>query len=339
MRVVAIVQFYFSYVLPRAEDWDSHSLEFQLPEFRVLVRPRTSDEALFPCEIDRTLSSMRLSLTRVTPPIGETSLTVRERCHDRIEARVEGSISSPQAIKEPSVQEPFLLAAVKCCNIFLNHCRTICRSPFIRGIERHYRLEDQQYYILVPHSITWFDGETGGGLPAYDGGVNACAKSGSVLSPERSAVTWTQILGSFREGQEPDLARSLLVDAEESLRTERLREAILHLAVSCEVAVGDYLQKTGRLNDPSIKQIRKENRSFAEKYLHQIPIKLAGRSLLQDNPTAFELIRRLYLTRNKVAHEGRCYYKEGGLEVRVDDKRAAEFLRAAESALEWIVEL
>jgi len=338
MKAIAVIQFYFSYVLPRAEDWDSHPLGFQITDFKVLIRPRAPDEDLFLYEIDQTLSTMQLSLTRLTPPIGRTSLTVRDYCHDRVEARVESSVSSPQAVQELSIQESFLLAAIKCCNIFLNHCRTISRSPFIRGVPRHYRLEDHRHYILIPYSITWFDGETGNKLPAYMGGVNASASSGAVLSPERGSVTWTQIIGGLMEGQEPNLPRSLLVDAEESLRTERLREAILHLAVSCEVATNDYLRKTGRLN-LSIKQIRKEKSSFAVKYLDKIPAKLAGRSLRHDNPKAFDLIEKLYRTRNNIVHEGRCYYKESGLDIRVDDELAAEFLRATETALEWLAQL
>jgi len=340
MRAVAVIQFYFSYVLPRAEDWGSDPLGFQLPDFKVLIRPRAPDEDLFPNEIDQTLSTMQLSLIRLNAPMGQTSLVVRDYCHDRIEARVESSVPSPQAVQEPPIQESFLLAAIKCCNIFLNHCRTISRSPFIRGIQRDYRLEDQRYYIRIPRSITWFDGETGNQLPAYEEGtVNAAAASGALLSPERGSVTWAQIISSLSEGQEPNLPRSLLVDAEESLRTERLREAILHLAVSCEVAANDHLRRTGRLSDPFVKQIRKEKSSFAVKYLDKIPAKLAGKSLRYDNPKAFELIEKLYRVRNNVMHEGRCYYKESGFEIRVDDELATAFLRATETALEWLAQL
>src|SRR5919109_5506883 len=175
MKTVVVFQFYFPYVLPRADDWPSGHIGFQFPEFTVGLHPRNPDEELFPHEIDQTLSTVSLSLTRLSLPTGLTSLTVRERCHDRIEVRVHGEIDSPSDAKREAIQEKFRDIAVRACNVFLNHCRVVARSPFVIGVERNYRIEDGRFYILTPHTITWFSGEDGSFLPAYEGDVNGAA--------------------------------------------------------------------------------------------------------------------------------------------------------------------
>jgi hypothetical protein len=60
-----------------------------------------------------TLSTMSLSLARVSPPTRLTSLTVRERCHDRIEVRVHGEIGSPGDAKREDIQAEFRGIAVR----------------------------------------------------------------------------------------------------------------------------------------------------------------------------------------------------------------------------------
>lgn len=340
MKIIALIQFYLDYVLPRADDWDGAQVPFQLQEFVVTVHPRNPDEELFPHEIDQTLSSMSLSLVRLNPPTGRTHLLVGDRCHDRVEVRVEGTISAPELAQDPETQSTFLQAAVKCCNVFLDHCRVASRSPFVHGIERHYKPEEDRHYILTPHTISWFDGESGQPLPIFEGEVNARASSGALQSPERGRVSIAQVAASLKAGIEPGLPLSFLVDTEEMLRTERLREATVSMAMSCEVAANEFLRRYNKLDDPQVKKIRNSRVSFAEKYFDRICTIVAGRSLKIDDPETFKLVENLYRARNNVVHQGRCYYRsDSGAEITVDEKLGSKFLQATETTLDWLENL
>lgn len=119
MKAIAVFQFYFPYVLPRAHDWPTGHIGFEFSDYAVSLHPRNPDEELFPHEIDQTLSTMSLALSRISLPTGLTSLTVRDRCHDRIEVRANGEIDSPSDAKREDIQERFRNVAVRACNIFL----------------------------------------------------------------------------------------------------------------------------------------------------------------------------------------------------------------------------
>lgn len=339
MKAVAIFQFYFPYVFPRALDWVERFLGFNFDDFHVVVHPRDPNEKLFPHEIDDTLSTMRLTLSRVSLPTGVVSLAVRERSLDRIEVRVHGELVSPDDAKRVDIQQSFMEVAIRACNLFLDHCRVAARAPFLAGVERHYRPEDDQYYVLTPHSVTWFNEEDGQPVPAYRGDVNGAASSGAIRSPERGSVTMARIEQSFQAGEQPSLPLSLLVDAEERIVTLRLREAILALGTGLEVASNEYIRRTGTDNDPQVKGFLVQRVSFGEKRFHLVPMHVSGRSLKSEDFDTFDLVEKAYRTRNNVVHEGRVYYVDAGASITVDDRLATEFLVASESAVHWLAAL
>jgi hypothetical protein len=339
MKVIAIFQFYFPYVLPRADDWPSGHIGFKYPDFMVGLHPRNPDEALFPYDIDKTLSTMSLSLARISPPTGLTSLTVQERCHDRIEVRVHGDIDSPNDAKMENIKEKFLDIAIHACNTFLNHCRVAARSPFVIGLERNYRIEDGRFYILTPYTTSWFCEEDGSLLPAYEGNVNGDASSGGVRSPESGVTSFAVIEQSLQACEYPNLPQSLIVDAEEYIRTQRLREAIISLGTACEVASNEYLNRTGRSNEPRIKSILRRHDSFAEKRYHLLTDYISGKSFKTEEFTNFELIEKAYRTRNNLVHQGRLFFEDSGSVVDVNQQLATQFLAASEASIEWITSL
>lgn len=326
-------------MLPRADDWPLGHIGFQFPEFKVGLHPRNPDEELFPHEIDKTLSTVSLTLSRVSLPTGLTSLTVRDRCHDRIEVRVHGEIDSPGDAKGDDVQEKFRDVAVRACNVFLNHCRVTARSPFVVGVERQYRIEDGRFIMLTPHTITWFNGEDGSFLPAYEGDVNAALSSGAVRSPESGTTSFAALQQSLQAGEHPNLPRSLIVDAEEHLRTQRLREAVISLGTACEVASNDYLNRTGRSAEPQVRRILSRRESFGEKRYHLLTDYLNGRSFKNEDFANFEFIEKAYRTRNNLAHQGRLFFEDAGSVVDVNQQLATQFLAATEAAIAWITSL
>jgi hypothetical protein len=339
VKAIAVFQFYFPYVLPRADDWPTEHIGFQFPNFTVGIHPRSLSEELFPHGIDKTLSSMTLTLARISLPTGMSALTVRDRCHDRIEVRVHGELADSSDAKLEDVQEAFRDVAIRACNAFLNHCRVIARTPFVAGVERHYRIEDGRFYVLTPHTITWFNGEDGSFLPAYEGDVNGAASSGAVRSPESGSASMSLIQQSFQSGEQPSLPRSLIVDAEEHVRTLRLREAIIALGTSCEVASNEYLTRSGRSADPQTRSILKSRASFAEKRFHLLTNLLSGRSLKSEDFTNFDLIKKTYRTRNNLAHEGKLYFEDAGNAINVDQQLSTRFLAACEVTIAWIESL
>lgn len=336
VKVIAVYQFYFPYVLPRGEDWSSQPFGVDLGRFVVGIHPRTSDELLFPDAIDKTLSSMELHLERVEPPTSRMRTSVADRALDRIQVRVDSDLSSTDEAQQSKVQDQFLEAAIRACNLFLEHCRIIARSPFVTGVERHYHLKTQRYIVLTPYTVTWFEGEKGKGLPVYPGNVNGQASSGAIASPERGTASMQAIFESMQRSREPSLPLALLLDAEAAVRTLRIREAIIALASACEVSSDQYLQRLGKIDDSGVERILSKRISFAEKRFHRITDYLSGRSLQREIPHVYRRIENLYRTRNKVAHEGRAYFEEGGQTINVDQELTATFLEAAEKTIPWI---
>ncbi len=337
MNFIVLVQLYFDYVLPRDDDWFGKRLPFDAGNYKVWIRPRNLDEELFPNEIDKTLSSMALGLKRLNYPQGQTQLKVAEQCHDRIEAQIHGEIGNLAEIDIKEKGYEILQIAIKCCNVFLSHCRTISRVPFVHGVERHFKLQDNRSYILTPYSISWSDDKCVH-LPVYNG-VNATASSGAVLSPERGQIKLEQVVASLNASIQPNLPRSFYVDADEYLRTGRLREATVAMAMACEVASNEFLQRVGRAVDSQVEQILRSRHSFAEKRLHEIPQLIAARSLQAEQPATYTLMEHLYRTRNNVVHQGKCVYMEHGRDIEVDERCCAEFLQAVDFTLDWIENL
>lgn len=325
--------------MPRSDDWHNKGVVFNFPNFVVKVRPRNLEEELFSSEIDKTLSTMQLTLSRISLSIGPISRSVKDICLDKIETIVEGEVNSKDEINNTEIQAAYKKLAVRACNEFIDHCRVVSRSLFMTGIEEHYRLQDRKYYVLIPHTISWFDGETGMGLPAYEGGVNAAAGSGVIQSPERGSVTMVSIQQSLSKGKDPNLIDSLLLDARERIVILRFREAILSICTACEVASNEYLSRKGKVNDAQAKKLLKKKVSFAVKRFDLLTNLISGKSLKGENAATFDLIEKACRSRNNIAHEGCAIYEDGGSTIEVDAPIATEFLEAAENAVKWLANL
>jgi hypothetical protein len=204
------------------------------------------------------------------------------------------------------------------------------------GVERHYRIEDGRFYLLTPHTITWFNGDDGSFLPAYEGNVNGAASSGAVRSPESGSANFALLQQSLQSGEYPSLPRSLITDAEEHLRTQRLREAIISLGTACEVASEECLIRTGREGEAQVKEILRRYDSFAERRYHLLTNYLSSRSFKNEDLSSFELVEKTYKTRNKLAHKGQLCFGDAGKVIEVDQKLATHFLAASEKAINWI---
>jgi hypothetical protein len=227
--------------------------------------------------------------------------------------------------------------AIQAANLFLDHCRLIAHSPFVLGIQRHFRLQDQRFYVLTPRTVAWFDGVTGERLPVFDGDVNGQIASGAIPSPERGAATMQAIHTSIRNGPLPDLAKTLILDAEAALVTLRIRETLLAIGTACEVASDRYISRHGATSDPRVRKcLSRRDTSFAVRRYDLIPKLVSGRSFLDEAPDGFADIERAYRARTSVTHDGRSCYREEQSEVVVDPAIAMRFLLAAQRAIAWL---
>lgn len=333
-------QFYFPYVLPRAADWDGRGVLFRAGELSIRIRPRRDDEPLFPNDVDKTLANMTVTLTRLPLPGSETKTVVRDECHDRLEALVQGEVSSVDEAREADVQAKFELRAIEAANQFLAHCRAVAGSPFVLGVQRRFRIEDQQHHVLNPRTIAWFDGDSGERLPVFADNVNATATSGAIASPERGEASMAAVQASLARGPLPDLVQALLLDAEEALVTLRIREALVAIGTSAEIASDQYIERLkGWGNRQVCQTLKRSDLSFAARRYDRVPAILSRRSFATYAPDSFSDLERMYRARNSVAHTGRTVLQEGGREAEVDTVIATHLLVATRKAVDWIAAL
>jgi len=344
MIVAAIVQFYFDHFLPTDESWpDGFTIDFE--DYRVNIEPRRAGDELFPEDIDRTLSTAEMTLAPLSRPGGVLAVRMADRILDRIKLTViKRDVERAEDGSLPEgLEKDFIDVAVEAVDVIFSHLRVLADALFVDGVRREYRLEYGQFYVLSPHTITWFGGEDEAALEPlgiYPGRVNATAASGAIRAPERGAVEFERLNESLTlYGTEPPLPDSLLVTAQERVTQLFLREAVVGMATACEVASEQYLARMGREGD-DVKQILNDrNLSFADKRFDRIPQLVSGRSLKTEHELEFDNVQRLYRTRNSVAHAGELSYSEGGITTKIDQKVAYEFLLAAHEAVAWLKQL
>lgn len=90
--------------------------------------------------------------------------------------------------------------------------RALAGAVFVSGVRRDYSPEHHRFFIMVPHTISWFGGvdETSlPPLPVYEGRVNAAASPGALRSPERGEVGFQEFHESLaKHGETPPLPPS-----------------------------------------------------------------------------------------------------------------------------------
>lgn len=126
---------------------------------------------------------------------------------------------------------------------------------------------------------------------------------------------------------EAPVYEGILLDAFRAVKDNDFRSALLYSALAVEAMAGELIdaehakllaarpptphiravtiqegKSKGGLEDPVFKWMRKSGR-FAE-LLHELPLYVLRRSLKQDLPEVYQQARRLYQTRNSLAHRG-----------------------------------
>lgn len=338
--LACVVQVYFEQFLPTDNSWPEH-FGLETERFKVRVAPRHHGDDLFPEDIDRTMSTMEFTLTPLAKPGGSVVTRVGERVMDRIGLTVIDDSRTPAPMSLHDLQmDEMVDTALEVAAGIIAHCRTVSESPWLRGVQREHRPQDQRLYTLNPHTVTWFAGDEATALAplaVYEGAVNATASSGAIRSPEAKRVAFGHLLDSLKSfGREPDIVRELLVTAEERLIQLHLREAVVALASALEIAAEAFVERYPTADLSDIRSDR--SLSFAMRHYARIPDRVAGRSLQADDPDTFGQIEAAYRTRNNVAHAGALEYRRAdGTTVQVDRHAVQMFLGATRHAITWLV--
>lgn len=343
MKVLALVQIYLPYFLPRTPDWSAPRYFqhfFDIEGQRVNVHPRKADEELFPNPIDKELAKVEIEIQSgfIMPSDVPRAIAVRDRCFDRIEAQVLGEVANKDLCRQQEVASAYRRSAISACNKFLYHCRVAGRDGEIGGLIWHYSFDHDRCYFSYPHTLIWFDAETRNVLTDDDGKPLWIAQTGALRSPVRVPIDLSIVNASLSANQEPKLSVALLVSAKERLMVDQLHEGVVCLASACEVASTQFIQRKGLSSDPTVIQILREHKSFAQKRYDDITRLAIGRSLKAENPIAFTLLENAYKTRNSAVHNGELKYNDNALskEIWVTRSMANEFFRGCESAIDWI---
>lgn len=276
----------------------------------------------------------------IVPAGAPTEINIRDLCYDRLEVHVYGEVASRDECMTPEAVWRFLGPAATGCNEFLYSCRVAGRDPAIRGVFWHRSFDERSNYFSNPYTVTWYDDADGQPL-RDDKGELMHAATASVRSPERKPVALTSVEQSLRLGVKPKLTASLLVNAQERLTADQLREAVIDLGSACEIAATQYVERKGMSGDRQVKELQRprKDRSFAFRHYHLVTMHIDRRSLKADDAAAFDLLEKAYKTWNKLAHAGELAYEEAGRIVPVTRPTANEFFEGCKRAVEWIEKL
>jgi len=155
---------------------------------------------------------------------------------------------------------------------------------------------------------------------------------------------------------EPPVFEGVLLDAMRAIKQHDYRAAVLYAAMAVEVMVGTVLddeykkllatapapqhfrvvevqdvKSKGSSEDPIYTYLRRQGK-FLES-LHELPLYLLRKSLKLDDPETYEQARKLYQTRNSLAHRGEpCGTKE---QFSADMDGATDALTCAVKVFEW----
>jgi hypothetical protein len=343
MKVVAVFQMYLPYFLPRTSAWSEAPYlqdHFEVEGHLVNVHPRKAGESLFPGVVDQNLRDLKINVDwDFEAPIDAPSqISVRDRCFDRLEAQVFGEVPSYQDCLKSEVTFEYRRLALGGCNSFLYHCRLAGRDPEIEGLDWHYSFDHARCYFAFPHSLTWFDAETKQLLHNDKGDPLWAAHPGAIRTPVRLPVELEAIQQSFLMNREPTLPIAFLVSAKKHIQADQLREGIINLATASEIASNRYVEGSGLRRSAKVRAIlNMKGLTFAQKHYHRLPLELSNRSLLSDDPNAFEELENTYKTRNSVVHTGELVYNDSsGTRISVIRSTAVEFLESCEAAIDWI---
>jgi hypothetical protein len=161
-----------------------------------------------------------------------------------------------------------------------------------------------------------------------------------------TAEKWQRIGEQLATGEDPPLPRILLAEEFAFQIAGRPRSAVLSLAMACEVALKRFLIEVPGAREPLYRYVVEKDRhlsifDYLDEVLEQATGKRARdhvRATIKRRRVDHRDLRRLFLARNKVAHEGRAYVPSK-TNSAVDEDTLDSFRAVTEALITWLDEL
>ncbi len=130
----------------------------------------------------------------------------------------------------------------------------------------------------------------------------------------------------------------MLLDAILAFLDRDDRRTIIYAAMSVELISEKKIHESGKP-----KRKGRQGESTVERLLHRQSLEVLGKSLLQDNPSLYQMIEKLYRTRNKLVHGGQLptsdeFFQIESIEAKVMGKEALFVIRYANEVFKWFGE-
>ena len=335
MRVQAQHVFYLDFQLPEFRGTDTAQLAIKHNDQLAIIEPWDHTGELFEGELGQTLVTAQFLLAQAGRPGGQLARRVADITIDRLAVAIEWDRDGSPAGEEDLIHAR-LEEAVTYANYFISHVRAGTGSTHVNRIEVYWHPDDLTLAVQVPHTVQWFNMDSGTALPMFQG-LNGHNSAGGIRLPFNGAVEWDSLLNSMSTGTLPPFHRTLLVDARDALTTAGIREAVLCIASACEVRITQYAEAQTTLSRTAIREMfRRDGGSFARRYFDLLPQAACGQSLLSHDAQAFADIQDCYLQRNGLMHEGDLLapLKAMGLAERL--RTVSQWRLSAERALTWV---
>jgi hypothetical protein len=153
MHIEAQYHFYFDYLFPSLGPPINLMLELS-DNTTAFIQGWDRNEPLFFAEIDESLAGMSMSMQSVEHPDIRIERRVKDVCVDRLRVVLHFET-------DPPLTEPLLSksrdTAVDAANAVIDHLRVATRAALLRRIGRYWRLGDESFALLVPHTHTDVD--------------------------------------------------------------------------------------------------------------------------------------------------------------------------------------
>lgn len=136
------------------------------------------------------------------------------------------------------------------------------------------------------------------------------------------------------------LYEEILVDARNAIVDENYRRGILEMAIACEIYVKNTFFRTNDIARAVFEYL--EGKGEIEinvlKLLDGVSKHAFGKSFKDLYPKDYENIVYLFRTRNKIAHQGECYYKnDKGVKKEIySESGISEWWSSIQSVISWL---
>src|SRR5258708_23527535 len=132
--------------------------------------------------------------------------------------------------------------------------------------------------------------------------------------------------------------RVILLDAILAFLDRDDRRVIIYAAMAVELISEKKIYEAGKPRGKG-----PPGESTVERQLHRQSLKVLGRSLLQDNPLLYQMIEKLYRTRNRLVHGGHIpasdeFFQIDSIDARVLGKDALLAIRYTNEVFKWFSE-